>query len=59
MTSKITKESRQRLAEKAFFEAPKRSAPNEYEKEQDALRKNYERLRTERLAREAAKAEDK
>jgi hypothetical protein len=59
MTSKITKESRQRLAEKAFFEAPKRRAPNEYEKEQDALRKNYERLRTERLAREAAKSEDK
>ena len=30
----------------------------EYEKEQIALRKNLERLRTERLAREKAKSKD-
>ena len=30
----------------------------EYEEEQKALRKNLERLRTERLAREAAKSKD-
>jgi hypothetical protein len=30
----------------------------EYEKEQIALRKNLERLRAERLAREAAKSKD-
>jgi hypothetical protein len=31
---------------------------SEYEKEQKALRKNLERLRAERLAREKAKAND-
>jgi U3 small nucleolar ribonucleoprotein component len=31
---------------------------SEYEKEQIALRKNLERLRTERLAREKAKKDD-
>jgi hypothetical protein len=33
---------------------PSDSPPTEYEKEQMALRKNLERLRAERLAREAA-----
>jgi hypothetical protein len=31
----------------------------EYEKVQEAFRKNFERLRAERLAREAAKPDDK
>jgi hypothetical protein len=31
---------------------------SDYEEEQKALRKNLERLRTERLAREAAKSKD-
>ncbi|MGB6956884.1 MAG: hypothetical protein WBE54_16750 [Bradyrhizobium sp.] len=31
----------------------------DYEKAQEAIRKNYERLKAERLAREAAKPNDK
>jgi hypothetical protein len=49
----------QREARKAFQRAGKRKAVTEYEKAQEALQKNYERLRAERLAREAAKSNDK
>ena len=35
-----------------------RAHPNEYEQEQKALRKNLERLKAERLAREVAKSKD-
>jgi hypothetical protein len=37
---------------------PSDRALTEYEEEQKALRKNLERLRAERLAREAAKLKD-
>ena len=37
----------------------KRKAVTEYEKAQEAIQKNYERLRAERLAREAAKSKGK
>jgi len=40
------------------FQRAARPVLTEYEKVQEALRKNYERLRTERLAREAAKSDD-
>jgi hypothetical protein len=46
----------EREAAKAFQRADKRKALTEYEKTQEAFRKNYERLRSERLAREAAKS---
>lgn len=49
----------QREARKVFQRAGKRKAVTEYEKAQEALQKNYERLRAERLAREAAKANEK
>jgi len=49
----------QREAGKAFQRAGKRKAVTEYEKAQEAFRKNYERLRAERLAREAAKSNEK
>jgi hypothetical protein len=49
----------QREARKAFQRAGKRKAVTEYEKAQEALRENYERLRAERLAREAAKSKEK
>jgi hypothetical protein len=49
----------QRDAGKAFQRADKRKAVTEYEKAQEAFQKNFERLRAERLAREAAKANDK
>ena len=49
----------QREARKAFQRAGKRKPVTEYEKAQEALQKNYERLRAERLAREAAKSNEK
>jgi hypothetical protein len=49
----------QREGRKAFQRAGKRKAVTEYEQAQEAFRKNYERLRAERLAREAAKSDDK
>jgi hypothetical protein len=49
----------QREARKAFQRAAKRKAVTEYEKAQEAFQKNYERLRAERLAREAAKSDEK
>jgi len=48
----------QRDARKAFQRAGKRKAVTEYDKAQEALQKNYERLRAERLAREAAKSDE-
>jgi len=56
MIDKMTKEPAQRPAEKAFLQAHKRRAVTEYEKAQEAFQTNYERLRAERLAREAAKS---
>jgi hypothetical protein len=44
---------------RAFQHAGKRKAATEYEAAQEAFRKNYERLRAERLAREAAKSKEK
>jgi len=49
----------QREAGKAFQRAGKRKAVTEYEQAQETFKKNYERLRAERLAREAAKSDDK
>ena len=59
MIDKMAKGAAQRPAEKAFLQAHKRRAVTEYEKAQEAFQKNYERLRAERLAREAAKPKEK
>jgi len=58
MRDKTTKDVAQREAGRTFQRAGK---PNgtEYEKAQDAFRKNYERLKAERFARESAKSDDK
>jgi hypothetical protein len=45
-------------ARRAFRSRDNKAAVSEYEKEQRALHKNLERLRAERLAREAAKSKD-
>jgi hypothetical protein len=45
-------------ARKAFRSSDKKGEPTEYEKEQRARLKNLERLKAERLAREAAKPKD-
>ena len=59
MIDKMRKDLAQRQAVKAFLRVGKRKAATEYEKAQDAFQKNYERLRAERLAREAAKSKEK
>jgi hypothetical protein len=59
MIDKMTKGPAQRPEEKAFLQAHRRRAATEYEKAQEAFQKNYERLRAERLAREAAKPKQK
>jgi hypothetical protein len=59
MGDKIKNDFVQREAGRAFQRAGKRKAVTEYEKAQEAFQKNYERLRAERLAREAAKSKEK
>jgi hypothetical protein len=59
MRDKIVKDFAQREAGRTFQRAGKPNAATEYEKAQEAFSKNYERLKAERLAREAAKSEDK
>jgi hypothetical protein len=45
-------------ANERAFRPREKTALTEYEEEQRALRKNFERLRAERLAREAAASKD-
>jgi hypothetical protein len=59
MSDKIRKDLAQREARRAFQHADKRKAATDYEKEQEAFWKNYERLKVERLAREAGKSKEK
>jgi hypothetical protein len=57
--SEKRKDSARRDLETAFQRGSKRKAATEYETEQEAFWKNYERLKAERLAREAAQSKDK
>jgi hypothetical protein len=59
MIDKMRKDLAQQQATKTFTRDGKRKAVTEYEKAQEAIQKNYERLRAERLAREAAKSKGK
>jgi hypothetical protein len=59
MSDKIRKDLARRDQVTAFQRAGKRKAATEYEVEQEAFWKNYERLKAERLAREAAKSKEK
>ena len=59
MSDKIRKDPARRELPREFQRAAKRKAATEYETAQEAFRKNYERLRAERLAREAAKSKEK
>jgi len=59
MSDRIRKDLARRDLVTAFQRAGKRKALTEYETEQEALWKNYERLKAERLAREAAKSKEK
>jgi hypothetical protein len=58
MRDKTTKGFSQREAGRTFQRAGKPIA-TEYETAQEAFRKNYERLKAERLAREATKSDRK
>ena len=59
MSDKIRKDLAQREAGTTFQHDGKRKAATDYEKEQEAFWNNYERLKAERLAREAAKSKEK
>ena len=59
MSDKIRKELARRDLVTALQRAGKRKTSTEYETEQEAFWKNYERLKAERLAREAAKSKEK
>ena len=59
MSSKATKDKPRRDLAGAFQSAAKRTASTEYEVEQEAFWKNYQRLKSERLAREAGKLKEK
>ena len=59
MRDKIRKDLAGRDFQTAFPGAGTRKASTEYETEQEAFRKNYERLKAERLAREAEKSKEK
>ena len=58
MSDKIRKDLARRELGKAFQRAGKQKAATEYETAQEAFRKNFERLKAERLAREAAKSKE-
>ena len=59
MSDRITKDRAQREPGRTFLRTGKRNAATEYEEAQQAFWKNYERLKAERLAREAAKSKEK
>jgi hypothetical protein len=59
MSDRTGKDFAQREAGRTFQRVGKRKAATEYESAQEAFRKNYERLKAERLAREAAKSKEK
>jgi hypothetical protein len=58
MADKTRKDLARRELVRAFPRAGKRQVATEYETAQEAFRKNYERLKAERLAREAAKSKE-
>jgi hypothetical protein len=59
MSDKVRKGQARQDPVTAFQRAGKWKASTEYETEQQAFWKNYERLKAERLAREAAKSKEK
>jgi len=59
MSDKIWKDQARRNLATAFQRTAKRKTSTEYETQQEAFWKNYQRLKAERLAREAAKSKEK
>ena len=58
MSDKTSKNLAHREAGRTFQRSSKSIAATEYGQAQEAFRKNFERLKAERLAREAAKSDD-
>jgi hypothetical protein len=56
MRDKNTQDQNGPVSDAAFL--PKREPATEYEKAQETLRENYERLKADRLAREAARLKE-
>ena len=59
MSDKMKKDRARRDLATTFQRTAKQKASTEYETEQEAFWKNYQRLKAERLAREAAKSKEK
>ena len=59
MRDNLRKDQARRDLAPTFQRAGKQAASTEYEMQQKAFRKNYERLKAERLAREAAKSKER
>jgi hypothetical protein len=59
MSDKTSKNLAQREAGRTFQRSSKSIAATEYGQAQEAFRRNFERLKAERLAREAATPDDK
>ena len=59
MSDKTRKDQARRDLMTGFRRDAKRKASTEYETQQEAFWKNYQRLKAERLAREAAKSKEK
>ena len=59
MSDKIRKDQARGDSATAFQRTGRRKVSTEYETEREAFWKNYERLKAERLAREAAKLKEK
>ena len=59
MSYDLRKDQARRDLSTALPRAGKKEASTEYEMQQEAFWKNYQRLKAERLAREAAKSKEK
>ena len=59
MSNNLRKDQARRDHATTFQRAGKQAASTEYEVQQKAFWKNYERLKAERLAMEAAKSKEK
>jgi hypothetical protein len=59
MCDRISKDLAQREAGRTLQRNGNRKVATDYEKAQEAFWKNYERLKAERLAREATKSNEK
>jgi hypothetical protein len=58
MSDRTSRDAAHRETAKTFQHAAKRKPATDYEEAQEAFWQNYQRLKAERLAREAAKSKE-